>query len=155
MVIVEELRARIDAVCASYPERRGGLLPALHLVQERTGWISRDVALEVAEIFDIRPNEVMEVVSFYNMVHARPVGRHCVNVCTNLSCALRGSRRLLAQLGEHLGVAPGQTTSDGRITLGHEECLGGCAGAPVMRIGDTYHEDLDLESATAIVDGLE
>ena len=155
MVIVEELRARIDAVCASYPERRGGLLPALHLVQERTGWISRDVALEVAEIFDIRPNEVMEVVSFYNMFRAKPEGRHHVYVCTNLPCSLRGARTLLERLEAHLGVAAGETTPDGRITLGHEECLGACGYAPMLRVHATYHENLDLARAKEILDALE
>lgn len=155
MVISGETRAKIEAEIAKYPRRRGGLLPALHLVQKETGWISLETAREVAEIFGIEPVDVMEVVSFYNMFYDRPQGRHHVNVCTNLPCSLRGSRDLLRGLEAHLGVEAGKTTSDGRITLGHEECLGACGYAPMMRVDDRYHEDLDLDAAKKIVDGLE
>ena len=149
-----ETRAAIEREIAKYPQRRGALLPALHLVQAERGWISPDQARAVAQIFGIRPIEVMEVVSFYNMFYDRPQGRHHVYVCTNLPCSLRGSRELLRELEKHLGIEAGETTKDGRITLGHEECLGACAWAPMMRVGETYHENLDVESAKRIVDGL-
>jgi NADH:ubiquinone oxidoreductase subunit E len=89
------------------------------------------------------------------MFHAEPQGRHHVHVCTNLPCSLRGARELLRQLEAHLGIHAGETTPDGRITLGHEECLGACAYAPMMRVDETYHEDLDAQTAKRIVDGLE
>jgi NADH-quinone oxidoreductase E subunit len=155
MVISTGTRARIDAEIARYPVRRGALLPALHLAQREHGWISPEVARELAEIFEIRPIDVMEVVSFYNMFHDRPQGRHHVHVCTNLPCSLRGARGLLRALEAHLGVEAGETTADGRITLGHEECLGACAWAPMLRVDDVYHENLDLETARRIVDALE
>lgn len=154
-VISEAARARIEREMAKYPRKRGALLPALHIVQEERGWISPEAAREVAALFDILPVEVMEVVSFYNMFHARPTGRHQVYVCTNLPCSLRGARTLLAQLEAHLGIRSGETTEDGRITLGHEECLGACAYAPMLRVGGTYHENLDLEAAKRILDELE
>jgi NADH:ubiquinone oxidoreductase subunit E len=88
------------------------------------------------------------------MFYDRPQGRHHVHVCTNLPCSLRGSRDLLRGLEAHLGVEAGETTRDGRITLGHEECLGACGYSPMMRVDETYHEDLDLASAREIVDGL-
>ena len=149
-----ETRAAIAREIAKYPRKRGALLPALHLVQAERGFISRDQARALAEIFEIRPIEVMEVVSFYNMFYDRPQGRHHVYVCTNLPCSLRGARQLLAALEAHLGVKPGETTKDGRITLGHEECLGACAYAPMLRVDETYHENLDVEKARQIVDGL-
>jgi len=155
MVISEETRQAIEADCARYPHRRGGLLPALHRVQKETGCISLEVARELAEIFEIRPVEVIELVTFYNMFHAEPGGRHRVYVCTNLPCSLRGARTLLKQIEAHLGVSAGETTSDGRITLGHEECLGACAYAPMMRVDEEYHEDLDIEKARRLLDGLE
>ena len=155
MVIGDEMRERIDAIAARYPERRGGLLPALHLVQREAGAISLDAMRELAELFDLRPNEVLELVSFYNLFDTELRGRHRVNVCINLPCSLRGARGLLRSLEEHLGIRAGETTADGRITLGHEECLGACGYAPMLRIGDTYHEDLDADSARRIVDGLE
>jgi NADH-quinone oxidoreductase E subunit len=154
MVISAETRALIDQEIAKYPVRRGALLPALHLVQRQLGHVALDTAKEVAAIFEIRPIEVMEVVTFYNMFYDRPQGRHHVHVCTNLPCSLRGARNLLHALEGHLGIGSGETTTDGRITLGHEECLGACAYAPMMRIDSEYHEDLDVEEAKRILDGL-
>ena len=155
MVISAETLAAIAREIEKYPLKRGALLPALHLVQRELGWISLDTARAVAELFDLKPVDVLEVVSFYNMFHAEPKGRHQVYVCTNLPCSLRGARTLLKQLEAHLGVQAGETTPDGRITLGHEECLGACAYAPMMRVNDTYHEDLDLQKAVAALDALE
>ena len=154
MVISAETRAQIDAEIAKYPKKRGALLPALHLVQKTSGWIAPETARELAAIFEIHPIEVMEVVTFYNMFYDRPQGRHHVHVCTNLPCSLRGSRELLRELEKHLGIEAGETTKDGRITLGHEECLGACAWAPMLRVGETYHENLDADAAKRIVDGL-
>ena len=153
--ISSEIRATIEAEMAKFPAKRGALLNALHLVQRETGHISSEIALELAEIFEIHPTDVQGVVSFYNMFYDRPQGRHHAYVCTNLSCSLRGGRALLREIEEHLGVRPGETTEDQRITLGHEECLGACAYAPVMRVDETYHEDLDLEQAKKILDELE
>ena len=139
MVISEETRSKIDAAIAKYPQARGALLPALHLVQE---------------IFEIRPVEVMEVLTFYNLFFDSPQAKHHVYVCTNLPCSLRGARGLLRQLESQLGIkAPGET-SDGRIFLGHEECLGACGYAPMMRVDGQYHEDLDIEKAKRILDSL-
>ena len=153
--ISSEVRARIEAEMAKFPAKRGALLNALHLVQSETGYISQEIAKELAELFEIQPSDLLGVVSFYNMFYERPQGRHHACVCTNLSCSLRGSRKLLRELEEYLGVRPGETTEDQRITLGHEECLGACAYAPVMRVDETYHEDLDLEQAKKILDELE
>ena len=155
MVISEEARTAIDGEIARYPRKRGALLPALHLVQKELGHLSPEATREVAEIFELRPVEVMEVISFYNMFHARPGGRHRVHVCTNLPCSLRGARGLLKSLEAHLGIEAGETTSDGRITLGHEECLGACGYAPMLRVDETYHEDLDEARAKEILDALE
>ena len=154
MVISAAARARIDAEIARYPKPRGALLPALHIVQEELGHISPDTAKELAEIFGIRAFEVLEVVSFYNMFYPTPQPRHHVYVCTNLPCSLRGARGLLKQLEAHLGVDEDGNTKDGRIHLGHEECLGACAYAPMMRVDDRYCEDLSFESAAQIVDAL-
>ena len=112
-------------------------------------------AAQLAEIFEVHPIEVMEVVSFYNMFYDRPQPRHHVHVCTNLPCSLRGARSLLRELEAHLGVRAGEATEDGRLALGHEECLGACAYAPMMRVDDEYHEDLDVEKAKSILDALE
>ena len=154
MVISAEARARIDAEIQKYPRKRGALLPALHIVQAEHGHVSPATARAVAEIFEILPIEVMEVVSFYNMFYATPQRRHHVYVCTNLPCSLRGARGLLHELEQHLRVDEDGNTADGRIHLGHEECLGACAYAPMLRIDATYHEDLDVAKAKALVDAL-
>ncbi len=155
MVIEPAARARIDAEIAKYPAKRGALLPALHIVHGELGHVAPETARALAEIFEIRPIEVMEVISFYNMFYASEQPRHHVHVCTNLPCSLRGARVLLAQLASHLSVDEHGNTADGRIHLGHEECLGACAYAPMMRVDDRYHEDLDVEQAKAVLDGLE
>ncbi len=154
MVISDETRSMIDAAIEKYPQKRGALLPALHLVQDDHGHVSTEGAVELAEIFEIHPVEVMEVITFYNMFFDSPQAKHHVYVCTNLPCSLRGARSLLKQLESHLGVtAPGET-SDGRVFLGHEECLGACGYAPMMRVDGQYHEDLDVEKAKRILDSL-
>jgi NADH-quinone oxidoreductase E subunit len=150
-----ETRSQIQALFPRYPARRGALLPAIHLVQREKGYVDGEAARELAELFEIPPVDVWEVLSFYNMFYTEPQGRHHVYVCTNLPCSLRGGRELLARLESHLGVRAGQTTPDGRITLGHEECLGSCGTAPVMRVDARYCEDLDFARAREIVDGLE
>ena len=150
-----ETSQRIEALFERYPEKRGALLPALYLVQAEEGWVDADQAREVADLFGLRPVEVWEVLTFYNMFYTTPQGRHHVYVCTNLSCSLRGGRTLLRLAESHLGIRAGQTTRDGRITLGHEECLGSCGTAPMMRVDGRYHEDLDAESMKRLLDTLE
>ncbi len=155
MVISQELRDQIAKTNEKYPEQRGGLLPALHLVQKEFGEISEGAAKELAEIFGIYPAEVLEVVSFYNMFLSHKGGKHHAYVCTNLPCSLKGSRVLLKKLEAYFGIHAGETTKDGKLTLGHEECLGACAYAPMMRVDETYHEDLDFEKAKQILESLE
>ncbi len=155
MVISDETRSKIDAEIGNFPQRRGALLAALHLVHKDHGYVSTDVAKELSGIFEINPIDVMEVVSFYNLFYDRPQPRHHAHVCTNLPCSLRGARSLLRRLESHFGVRAGEATPDGKLVLGHEECLGACAYAPMMRVDDTYFEDLDFEKAKTILDGLE
>jgi len=150
-----ETREKIEALFERYPKKRGALLPAIYVLQEERGYVDPEQARELAELFELAPVEVWEVLSFYNMFYTEPQGRHHVYVCTNLSCSLRGGRTLLKQIEGHLGIRVGQTTPDGRITLGHEECLGSCGTAPMMRVDGHYHEDLVLDEAKRIIDGLE
>jgi NADH-quinone oxidoreductase subunit E len=150
-----EVRQEIEALFERYPQKRGALLPAIYLVQAENGWVSPEQARELAELFEIPPVQVWEVLSFYNMFYTQPQGRHHVQVCTNLSCSLRGARTMLKELEAHLGIPVGGTTEDGRITLGHEECLGSCGTAPVISVDHHYHEDLDVAQAKQIVDQLE
>ena len=120
------------------------------------GWISPELTEAVAEYLDLPPVWAHEVVSFYSMLDDQPVGRHKVNICTNISCWLRGAEDLLAHAEKKLGVTLGETTQDQRISLiREEECLAGCCGAPMMVVDGHYFENLDIEKMDAILDGLE
>jgi len=154
-VISDVTRSAVSELMTRFPEKRGALLPALHLIQSELGHVAPETAVEVADLFDLQPVQVLEVLRFYNLIHDTPQAQHHVAVCTNLSCSLRGARDLLRQLEAHLGIAAGTATADGRIHLDHEECLGACAYAPMMRIDEHYHEDLDAETAKGILDALE
>ena len=150
-----ETRAQIEALFERYPAKRGALLPAIYLAQAEKGYVDADTTRELAALFGLAPVEVHEVLTFYNMFYTEPQGRHHVYVCTNVPCSLRGARSLLRGLEAYLGVHAGETTKDGRVTLGHEECLGSCGTAPVLRIDGVYHENVDFADARRIVDALE
>lgn len=154
-MISAALRVDIEAERARFPSARGAMLFALHRVQAEHGAVTSELATELAELLEVRPIEVLEVVSFYNMIDSSPRGRHRVRVCTNLSCSLAGARSLLRELESHLGLASGETSEDGRITLEHEECLGACGGAPMLWIDDAYHEGIDVAGAKQLLDALE
>lgn len=149
------LRADIRAECERFPNARGAMLFSLHRLQAEHGAVTPELARELAELLDVKPIEILEVVSFYNMIDSSPRGRHRVRVCTNLSCALAGARSLLREIEAHLGAECGATTGDGRVTLGREECLGACAGAPMLWIDDEYHEGIDITRARELLDALE
>jgi NADH-quinone oxidoreductase E subunit len=150
-----DTRAQIEALFERYPAKRGALLPAIYLAQAEKGWVDPETTRELARIFELQPVEIHEVLSFYNMFYTEPQGRHHVYVCTNVPCSLRGARSLLRGLEAYLGVHAGETTKDRRITLGHEECLGSCGTAPVLRIDGVYHENVEFADARRIVDALE
>ncbi len=146
---------KIDELIAKYPVRRSALIPALHIAQEEAGYISPDVVREIAGIFELAPNEVYEVVSFYTMLFKAPVGKYVLQVCTNISCLLCDSEGIMAHLQKRLGIKPGETTPDNRFTLLEVECLASCGTAPVVQINDDYHECLTPEKLDRILDSLE
>lgn len=119
-----------------YPEKRSALIPALHLAQAERGYLPPEIQAEVASLFDIDPNEVNSVVTFYDMFFEEPVGKHIIHVCKNLSCMLRGSDELMGHLCRRLRVDPRQITADGEFTIIPSECLGACDRAPMMLVDD-------------------
>ena len=145
---------KIDEAIARYPVKRSALLPALWLAQQEQGFCSLDAQEQIAEKIGESPAFVAGVVSFYTMFHTQPVGRHVVDVCTTVSCWLRGSDELVAHLEKKLGIKVGETTPDGRITLRTVECLGSCGTAPMCQIDDDYHEDLTFDRIDRILDGM-
>ena len=155
----EKTRATIDHWVSKFPvdKKRSALIQSLIAAQEQNGgWITRDLTEAVADYLELPPVWAHEVVSFYSMFFTQPVGRHKVNICTNISCWLNGAEDMLAHAEKKLGVTLGGTTADGRVTLvREEECLAGCCGAPMMVVDGHYHEHLDIEQLDAILDGLE
>jgi NADH-quinone oxidoreductase subunit E len=137
-----------------YPDWRSATLPALHLAQERHGYLSPEALRECAEALGTTPAFCEAVASFYDMLHLAPVGRHMVEVCTNVSCALVGAQQVLEGFERELGVTSGQTTEDGEITLRPVECLGGCGWATVVSIDHHYRTLVKPEDVPSIVEEL-
>ena len=151
-------RAEIDRWIAKYPPdyKRSAVMAALRIAQDQnSGWLSTDLIEAVAEYLEMPPVEVHEVATFYTMYDLKPVGRHKVCVCTNISCQLRGSDKIMEHLQKKLGVKVGETTPGGKFTLKEVECLGACVGAPMMMVGRTYYEDLTPEKVDEILKDLE
>ncbi len=145
--MIDELRALAD----QYPQTRSAILPALRLAQERhDGWLPPEAFAEVGEALDLTPAYCKAVASFYDMFHLRPVGRHLVDVCTNLSCALVGAQQVLEAFESELGVRAGETAEDGSVTLRAVECAGGCGWATVVTIDHRYREPVRPEDVPAI-----
>ncbi len=148
-------RREIEALIAQYPERRSALIPALQLVQKEIGHLPPDAIAAVAEIFELAPNQVRTVASFYAMLSERPVGKYVIQVCTNISCMLSKSGELMDHLVKRLRIKPGETTPDHRFTLLEVECLASCGTAPVVQINTDYYENLTPRRLDEILDKLE
>lgn len=137
-----------------YPKKEAAMLPVLYLAQREFGHLSAEAIEYVAKIMEQSPARVQGVVSFYTMFNTKPIGRHHIQVCRTLSCALSGAEKITAFLKEKLGIEPGQTTADGRITLSEVECLASCGTAPMMQINDDYYENLTEDKVTEILEKL-
>jgi NADH-quinone oxidoreductase E subunit len=137
-----ETRQKIESLKKVYETDQSALIPALHVAQADQGWLSEDTQREVARLLGLTPQSVRQVVTFYTMFHQKPVGRHMIQVCRNLSCSLLGGQRLQKQIQEKLGIEDGETTQDGRFTYVSVECLGSCGTAPVLMVNDRYHENV-------------
>jgi NADH-quinone oxidoreductase subunit E len=149
-----ELFQEIQRVAERYPVRRSAIMPALHLAQAKHGWLSPDALREVADALDLSPAYCQAVASFYDMYHLEPIGRHMVEVCTNISCALLGAQQVLEAFEEELDVHAGETTEDGEITLRTIECLGGCGWGTVVAVDHRYREPVKPEDVPGIVEEL-
>ncbi|MGQ9516266.1 MAG: NADH-quinone oxidoreductase subunit NuoE [Anaerolineae bacterium] len=151
MILSETARTQIREAMTKYPQARSALLPALEIAQREAGYLSPQVLREVALLMDLPPVEVASVASFYTMLYRRPVGKHVIQVCTNISCSLMGAEHIVDILQKKLGIQVGETTPDGRFTLLTVECLGSCGTAPMMQVDDTYYENLTEERLDAIL----
>jgi NADH-quinone oxidoreductase subunit E len=141
----------IQTIAAQYPQRRSAVMPALRLAQERCGWLPPDAFREVAEALDLTPAYCKAIASFYDMFHLEPVGRHMIEVCTNISCALVGAQQVLETFESELGIHAGETSEDGEFTLRTVECAGGCGWGTVVAVDHRYREPVRPEDVPAIV----
>ena len=147
------LADEIGAIAAQYPDPRSATLAALRLAQERHGgWLPPEAFVEVGDALGLTAAYCQAVASFYDMFHLQPVGRHMVEICTNLSCALVGAQHVVEAFEEALGLHAGETTEDGEITFRAVECLGGCGYAPVVAVDSRYRHFVKPEDAAGIVE---
>ena len=150
-----KLTERINELISHYPEDKikSALLPVLHEVQDaHDNWLSIELQDKVAEILNIKPIEVYEVVSFYTMYNQKPIGKYMFEFCRTSCCAIRGAENLMDYTCEKLGINEGETTPDGMFTVVGVECLGACGYAPMLQLGDYYRENLTKEKVDALID---
>src|SRR5882762_6187051 len=150
----QEQLAEVGRLQGLYPDKRGALLPVLHMAQDTFGYVSLEAEEYVAGLFDLSPAHVHEVVTFYTLYFRERPGRHVVSVCHNLSCHLAGASSIIAHLKHRLGVEVGETTGDGRVTLLSVECLCACEAAPMMQVDDRYDLDQTRAKTDRILEGL-
>jgi len=144
----------LDRIFGRYTTKQAALLPLLYLAQREFGYVSVEAMEYVAGLVGVSPARVYEVATFYTMYNKQPVGKYFIQVCANISCALRGAMELFAYLSKKLGIKEGETTKDGRFTLVKVECLGACGNAPMMQINDDYYEDLTPAKVDEILKSL-
>jgi NADH-quinone oxidoreductase subunit E len=148
--VIDEIRQ----VALRYPESRSAVLPALQIAQEQYGWLPREAFEQVAEALDLTPAYCMSVASFYDMFHLEPVGKHTVEVCTNVCCGLVNAQAVLEAFERELGIGPGETTADGEVTLRAVECLGGCSTPTLVAVDHRYRQSVTPEQVPSIVQEL-
>jgi NADH-quinone oxidoreductase E subunit len=155
MIIDAKITEEINALRPSFPTEQALLLPLLHAIQEKEGWVSEAAMGEASHFLHLPLAKVKEVATFYTMYLKKPVGKHHVQVCTNIACFLRGSDDLLACIEKRLGIHCGETTKDGKFTLSEVECLAACGTAPVIQINHDYHENLSEASCLDLLEKLD
>jgi NADH-quinone oxidoreductase subunit E len=152
-ILTEEMTAEIEALAPRYPDRRALTLPALHVVNRHLRHVPLPAVVEIAELLGLAPAEVQDTLSFYGFFpQDQPHGETRVWVCRSLSCALRGGEAILDHMCGRLGIRPGETTSDQKVTVEYAECLGACEHAPCMLAGDDLHKNVDTREVDEFID---
>ena len=154
MKFTAENTAIAEEIIARYPMRRSALILLLHLAQEQDGYLTEEAMEHVAELVGVTPAVVLGTASFYEMFKREPVGDYVVNVCTNISCLLRGGEELLEHLERRLGIKAGSTTPDGKFTLEDVECIAACTEAPCLQVNYRYFHRISPEAADVLIDDL-
>ena len=147
-----KLAARFDHLVTIYPMKRSALVPMLLYAQDEIGYVSDAAVAEIAERIGINELEVRNVLSYYSLLHTKPAGKYHVQVCTNISCMVRGGEEILQHCAKKLGIGHKQTTADGLFTLEEVECIGACSWAPAAQVNYDFHENLTTEKIDRILD---
>ena len=150
-MLSDALKQRFDTIIARYPLKRSAIVPLLLFAQDEIGHVSDEAVEEVARRVGVKPIEVIEDIGYYSMLHRQPVGKYHLQVCTNISCLLRGGEEILAHCAKKLGIGHKQTTPDGLFSLEEVECLGACCGAPAMQVNYDYYENLTPEKIDQLI----
>jgi NADH-quinone oxidoreductase E subunit len=152
---VDAFDAQVQELAAQYPDSRSAILPALRLAQElHGGWLPPEALEDVGRALGLTPAYCKAIASFYDMLHLQPVGRHMIEVCTNVSCALVGAQQVLEAFERELGVRAGETTEDGEFTVRTVECLGGCGWATIVALDEQYRTRVQPDDVPGIVQEL-
>lgn len=148
----EELK-KIEEIKSRYPNPQAALLPVLWMVQEKEGWISEDSMRYAGDLLNVTYEHVLGVITFYTMFNKKPRGKYHLQICTNVSCMLRGGYDLFKMASEKLGIKNNETTSDNMFTIEEVECLGSCGTAPMIQVNNKeYYENLTVESFEKLID---
>jgi len=153
-MLSDALKETFDRLIARYPLKRSAIVPLLLFAQDEIGYISDEAIEEIARRVGVRPIEVIEDISYYSMLRRQPIGRYNLQVCTNISCLLRGGDEILQHCSKKLGIGHKQTTPDGMFSLEEAECLGACCGAPAMQVNYEYYENLTPEKVDTLIEAL-
>ena len=153
-MFTEEELQQVQEIRSHYPTNLAAVMGVLHMVQDKYGYISDEAITAVAKLLDIPEENVLGVVTFYEMYHQHPTGKYKLQVCTNVSCLLCGSDMVLKTIKDKIGIGIGETTADGLFSVHEVECLGSCGTAPVISVNKEYHEKLTPESINALIDNL-
>lgn len=146
-----ELEKRFDRLATQYPAKRSALIPMLLYAQDEVGYISDEVVSEIAKRLELTELDIRNVVSYYSLLRTKPMGKYHVQVCTNVSCMLRGAEELFETCKKALGIGHKQTTPDGLFSLEEVECIGACSWAPAMQVNYDFHLDLNNDQAYAVL----
>lgn len=148
----ETVLKAIEGICTKFPDRRSALLPSLYIAQREFGWLSNEAMLHVAETLNLPEAEVRGTASFYSMFRHKPVGRHLIQVCTNVSCMILGAEKLVNFISGTYGVQPNGTSPDGRFSLVIMECIGACGTAPAMLVNTDFYDSLTENTIIEILE---
>jgi NADH-quinone oxidoreductase subunit E len=145
---------KVNDAIKRYPEKQAAVMPALWIAQEQNGWISNEVMKEVASVLGMNPEDVLGIITFYTMYHQKPMGKYHLQVCTNVSCMLRGAYDIYENVKKNLGINNMEVTADHKFSLEEVECMGSCGTAPMIAINEDFYENISLEKVNKIIEDI-